>query len=112
MGWAIRGALGGLHGGHRCDATQPGDPRVLRALAQSRQAQEGGHRCLHAQTAHHPQCHAARSSALERNSAPKADRIILTSKTVANPLQGLPSELASVSLTLSPNDGSVQWEPQ
>ena len=66
------------------DPPQPGDQSLLQPPDRSGQAQEGGHRRLHAQAADHPQRDAARPSRVERCKARSERPIRLTLKTVAS----------------------------
>ena len=75
---------GGVHGRAGGDPAQPGNQGFPQPLDRRRQAQEGGHRHLHAQAPDRPQRDASRPSALERGKACSETNNRLTSKTVAH----------------------------
>ena len=58
------GRRGRLHGHAHGGPPQPGHPGLLQPSCRRWQAQEGGHRCLHAQAAHYPQRHRPRPGAV------------------------------------------------
>jgi len=62
---------------------QPCDQSLLHPSNRGGQAEEGGHRRLHAQAPDHPQRHAQRSSHMGRSQAPADHKTSLTSNTVA-----------------------------
>ena len=72
------------------------------------QAQEGGHRRLHAQAADHPKRHAPGPGSMECCKACAMPNLGLTSKTVADPLTVTPS----VSLKQAPNSALVSLGEQ
>ena len=63
--WTSDGAQRALHGGHRRHAAQPGTTGLLRTPGWSRQAQESGHRGVHAQVADHHERDGERQVALD-----------------------------------------------
>jgi len=75
------GAGGALHGGARRQHIQPGDPRGLPAAPHRGQAGQGGAHRLHAEAAHHPQCHRAERETVAAGECPREHLIF---KTVAN----------------------------
>lgn len=67
---------------------QPGDQSFPQPIDRRGQAQEGRHRCLHAQAADHPQCHAPGPSFMERDKARAQPNFSLTSKQLLTLMAG------------------------
>ena len=72
-----------VYGSDGSQPSQPGHPRLLPAAAGSRQAEEGGSRRVHAQTAGHTQLHAQTRLPVVRYDTARSRSFLLTSKTVA-----------------------------